>query len=330
MAAFCHVKHTIACVYDRDICYGNSQCNGCTSPSIAMTRGVPFCAVYLLEEIWELVRSSPSDSVAALVDHTRKRLGNRSPVVKQKTLRLIKYICAKGSSEFKRSMSKQASPIRSGAYCPLNGLYQDGHAAHPCGHSSKRTLLLCRELTHYKGEPDPFKGDVPNQRVRDLAKEALDAVFAPTDLNPSTAQAPLQARPWLPCHMRAACAACLVAAPACHVPIPASTCFLHHAMQSRIQGFGGGNSDSASSLASVSGRGGGSAGAAPRMTGFGNPRFEGGGGGGSGGVAGSGLDVSSPKALLASIGGMAGGLSSTGRQGLMRDRVSAPGTPTNC
>jgi hypothetical protein len=68
--------------------------------------------VYLLEEIWELVRTSPNDSVAALVEHTKKRLGSRSPVVKQKTLRLIKYICAKGSSEFKRSMSKQASAIR--------------------------------------------------------------------------------------------------------------------------------------------------------------------------------------------------------------------------
>lgn len=34
-----------------------------------------------------------------------------------------------------------------------------------------------RELTHYKGEPDPLKGDVPNQRVRDAAREALDALF---------------------------------------------------------------------------------------------------------------------------------------------------------
>ncbi len=58
-----------------------------------------------------------------------------------------------------------------------------------------------RELTHFKGEQDPFKGDVPNQRVRDLAKEALDAVFAPTDLNPSTAAAPLQA--WDPPHPHA-------------------------------------------------------------------------------------------------------------------------------
>ena len=41
---------------------------------------------------------------------------------------------------------------------------------------------------HYRGESDPFKGDVPNQKVRDLAKEALDAIFAPTE-TPSYAPA---------------------------------------------------------------------------------------------------------------------------------------------
>lgn len=56
----------------------------------------------------------------------------------------------------------------------------------------KVTLFGYRELTHYKGEPDPFKGDVPNQRVRDSAKEALDAIFAATDVRPPTTPAPLQ------------------------------------------------------------------------------------------------------------------------------------------
>lgn len=40
-----------------------------------------------------------------------------------------------------------------------------------------------RDLTHYKGEPDPFKGDVLNQKVRDAAKETLDAIFQATDTN---------------------------------------------------------------------------------------------------------------------------------------------------
>lgn len=32
-------------------------------------------------------------------------------------------------------------------------------------------------MLHYKGEPDPLKGDIPNQKVRDSAREALDALF---------------------------------------------------------------------------------------------------------------------------------------------------------
>jgi len=43
-----------------------------------------------------------------------------------------------------------------------------------------------RELTHYKGDPDPFKGDVLNQKVRDAAKETLDAIFQATDTNYSS------------------------------------------------------------------------------------------------------------------------------------------------
>lgn len=42
-------------------------------------------------------------------------------------------------------------------------------------------VYLCRDLTHYKGDPDPFKGDTPNQKVRDAAKEAVEAIFAPTE-----------------------------------------------------------------------------------------------------------------------------------------------------
>jgi hypothetical protein len=34
-----------------------------------------------------------------------------------------------------------------------------------------------RELIHYRGEPDPFKGDVPNARVREFAKEVIEVLF---------------------------------------------------------------------------------------------------------------------------------------------------------
>lgn len=46
-----------------------------------------------------------------------------------------------------------------------------------CSPSKFQGVTCHRELTHYKGEPDPLKGDVPNQRVRDAAREALDALF---------------------------------------------------------------------------------------------------------------------------------------------------------
>ena len=41
---------------------------------------------------------------------------------------------------------------------------------------------LRRKLTTFRGDPDPFKGELPNQRVREMAKEALDAMFAATDI----------------------------------------------------------------------------------------------------------------------------------------------------
>ena len=50
-------------------------------------------------------------------------------------------------------------------------------------------MTLCRELTHYKGTPDAFKGDLLNQKVRDTAKEAVEAMFAPTE-TPTYSQAP--------------------------------------------------------------------------------------------------------------------------------------------
>jgi hypothetical protein len=48
---------------------------------------------------------------------------------------------------------------------------------------------ICRALVHYKGSPDPFKGDLLNQKVRDTAKEAVEAMFAPTE-TPSYSQTP--------------------------------------------------------------------------------------------------------------------------------------------
>lgn len=239
-------------------------------------------AVYLLEEIWDLIRTSSPDAVAGMVVYLNSRLANKSPIVKQKaclrsfpaslcamsiynakspsvscalhrgrkvaegwilvvqTCRLIKYICAKGSSEFKKNISKHAASVRwvhTFALPICLGSWATGIIGQELGRERLAYMLqghLCiavfncfvffctpvlapgscisalqchilafcsariqqptrqghdkpfccfdnRELTSYKGEPDPFKGDVPNQRVRDMAKEALDAMFAATD-----------------------------------------------------------------------------------------------------------------------------------------------------
>ncbi len=42
------------------------------------------CAVYLLDEIWELVHTSPPEISSGFVDLAIRRLNNRSPIVKQK------------------------------------------------------------------------------------------------------------------------------------------------------------------------------------------------------------------------------------------------------
>ena len=52
-----------------------------------------------------------------------------------------------------------------------------------------QTLPCCSELVHYRGEPDPFKGDVPNARVREFAKEVLEALFNANPVTTSTAAA---------------------------------------------------------------------------------------------------------------------------------------------
>ncbi|KAL6764886.1 hypothetical protein V8C86DRAFT_1215418 [Haematococcus lacustris] len=100
--------------------------------------------VYLMDEISEMAKEG-QDAAQSVAEHISRNLGNRSPVVKWKALKLVKHLCSKGCIQFQRSMQKHASSIR--------------------------------ELVHYKGEPDPFRGDTLNQRVRDLAKETLDLLY---------------------------------------------------------------------------------------------------------------------------------------------------------
>uniref|UniRef100_A0A7N0TS72 VHS domain-containing protein n=1 Tax=Kalanchoe fedtschenkoi TaxID=63787 RepID=A0A7N0TS72_KALFE len=109
--------------------------------------------VYKLEEICELLRSSHVSIVKEISEFVLKRLDHKSPIVKQKALRLIKYSVSKAGVEFRREMQRHSVAIR--------------------------------QLFHYKGHPDPLKGDAPNKAVRDMAHEAISALFAAEDDKPA-------------------------------------------------------------------------------------------------------------------------------------------------
>lgn len=66
------------------------------------------------------------------------------------TLRFIKYAAGKGGSDFKREMQRQAGVVKA--------------------------------LFHYKGQLDALKGDALNKAVRDMAHEAVAAIFGTEEM----------------------------------------------------------------------------------------------------------------------------------------------------
>ncbi|KAJ4957661.1 hypothetical protein NE237_024772 [Protea cynaroides] len=112
--------------------------------------------VYKLEEICELLRSSHVSIVKEVSAFILKRLDHKSPIVKQKALRLIKYVVGKSGVEFRREMQRHSVAVR--------------------------------QLLHYKGQLDPLKGDALNKAVRDTAQEAISAIFAEEDSKPAPAE----------------------------------------------------------------------------------------------------------------------------------------------
>ncbi|WOH07097.1 hypothetical protein DCAR_0626526 [Daucus carota subsp. sativus] len=109
--------------------------------------------VYKLDEICELLRSSHVGIVKEIAEFVFKRLDHKSPIVKQKALRLIKYSVGKSGVEFRREL--------------------------------QRNSVAIRQLIHYKGQPDPLKGDALNKSVRATAQEALSAMFSTDDNKPA-------------------------------------------------------------------------------------------------------------------------------------------------
>ncbi|CAL0335230.1 unnamed protein product [Lupinus luteus] len=111
--------------------------------------------VYKLEEICELLRSSHVSIVKEISEFVLKRLEHKSPIVKQKALRLIKYVVGKSGVEFRREMQRHSVAVR--------------------------------QLLHYKGQLDPLKGDALNKAVRDTAQEAIAVMFS-EDNKPAPAE----------------------------------------------------------------------------------------------------------------------------------------------
>ncbi|XP_020590292.1 VHS domain-containing protein At3g16270 [Phalaenopsis equestris] len=110
--------------------------------------------VYKVEEICELLRTSHPSIVKEVSEFILKRLDHKSPVVKQKALRLIKCAVGKSGAEFRREMQRNSAALR--------------------------------QLIHYKGNLDPLKGDALNKSVRDTAQETVSALFTSDD-NKATA-----------------------------------------------------------------------------------------------------------------------------------------------
>jgi hypothetical protein len=67
-------------------------------------------------------------------------------------LRLIKYTVGKSGTDFKREMQRHSAAMR--------------------------------QLVHYRGQPDPLRGDALNKAVRETANEAMAAVFSTADPKP--------------------------------------------------------------------------------------------------------------------------------------------------
>ncbi|KAK4490609.1 hypothetical protein RD792_001297 [Penstemon davidsonii] len=118
--------------------------------------------VYKLEEICDLLRSSHVSIVKEISEFILKRLQHKSPVVKQKALRVIKYAVGKSGAEFRREM--------------------------------QRNSVAIRQLIHYKGQPDPLKGDSLNKAVREIAQEALSALFSSDESKPAPTESSLGSR----------------------------------------------------------------------------------------------------------------------------------------
>ena len=114
-----------------------TELNKATSPDPSPTPG------YMFDEIAKVTHDAAGNE--KLVEYLMKRLESPSPDVKAKVLTIIKHVCRKGNGNFRRAWQRESAIIKA--------------------HLQFHTV------------PDPLRGDEPSKKVRETAKEALEAVF---------------------------------------------------------------------------------------------------------------------------------------------------------
>lgn len=95
------------------------------------------------------------DACKSIEEYVLKRLEKKNAHVKRKTLLLIKHVARSGRPEFRRDLCRNLGPIK--------------------------------ECLSFSGPPDPLRGDEMYVKVREAAKEALEAVTASDVAPPNSA-----------------------------------------------------------------------------------------------------------------------------------------------
>ena len=94
-----------------------------------------------------MLKTLTGEQIEDTAEHLATRVQHRSPNVKLKALRCVKWLCQRGNEpRFRRAMTKRSGPVRT--------------------------------CVSHTGRPDPQRGDAPHKAVRDMAKETLEAMFA--------------------------------------------------------------------------------------------------------------------------------------------------------
>ena len=127
-----------------------SKLNRALSPGDDPTPG------YLYGEISRMTMVS-FDVCNSVLDFILNRLRRGNHNTKFKCLTVIKHLCRSGNRDFKRTLQRNTADVK-------NAL-------------------------QYRGPPDPLRGDAIYKRVRDAAKEALDAIFNSEQLPQSSIDA---------------------------------------------------------------------------------------------------------------------------------------------